>query len=112
MYWLILQTIRVTENSKILTDIIFFNNFEFTTITDNITHSIPDHLIQFVTPDDFITPSSPCKSNTYKPNFKNFGFCSNDSTEHILISLLETIKKCLDNDEIVWGDFIHLQKGF
>ena len=41
-----------------------------------------------------------------------FGFCSNHSTEHALNSLIETIKKCLDNDEIVCEVFIDLQKAF
>ena len=63
----ILQPTRVT-----LIDNIFFNSFEFTTISGNITHSISDHLIHFVILKDFIKPSSPCKSNTSKQNFKNF----------------------------------------
>ena len=45
-------------------------------------------------------------------NTNQFGFCSNHSTEHTLISLIETIKKSLDNDEIVCGVFIDLQKIF
>ena len=69
---LILQTTRVTEKSKTLVDNIFFNSFEFTTISGSITHSISDHLIQFVILEDFVKPSSPCKPNTYKRNFKNF----------------------------------------
>ena len=69
---LILQPTRVPEKSKTLIDNIFFNSFEFTTISGNITHSISDHLIQFVILEDFIKPSSPCKLNTYKRNFKNF----------------------------------------
>ena len=39
-------------------------------------------------------------------NTNQFGFRSNHSTEHTLISLIETIKKSLDNDEIVCGVFI------
>ena len=42
-------------------------------------------LLPFVILKDFIKPSSPCKSNTYKRNFKNFdsnklkeGFCEID----------------------------------
>ena len=69
---LILQLIRVTEKSKTLIDNIFFNSLEFTTISGNISHSISDHLIQFVILEDFKEPSSPCKSNTYKQNFRNF----------------------------------------
>ena len=34
-------------------------------------------------------------------NTNQFSFCSNHSTEHILISLIETIRKSLDNGEIV-----------
>ena len=45
-------------------------------------------------------------------NTNQFGFCSNHSTEHTLISLIETIKKYLDNDEIVCRVFIDLQKAF
>ena len=41
-------------------------------------------------------------------NTNQFGFCSNHSTEHALISLIETIKKSLDHDEIVCGVFIDL----
>ena len=51
-----------------------------------------------------------CKHKLIKTN--QFGFRSNNSTEHALISLLETIKKSLDNDEIVCGVFIDLQKAF
>ena len=71
---LIPQPTRVTEKSKTLIDNIFFNSFEFTTISGNITPSISDHLSdnQFIILEDFIKPSSPCKSNTYKRNFKNF----------------------------------------
>ena len=43
-------------------------------------------------------------------NTNQFGFHSNHSTEHTLISLIETINKSLDNDEIVCGVFIDLQK--
>ena len=50
-------------------------------------------------------------------NLKNIAnafnnFRSNHSTEHALISLIETIKKYLDNDEIVCRVFIDLQKAF
>ena len=69
---LILQPTRVTEKSKTSIDNIFLNSFEFTPISGNITHSISDHLIQFVILEDFIKLSSPYKSNTYKRNFKNF----------------------------------------
>ena len=69
---IILQPITVTEKSKTLIDNIFFNSFEFTVIFGNITHTISDHLIQFVILEDFMKPSSPCKCNTYKRNFKNF----------------------------------------
>ena len=34
-------------------------------------------------------------------NTNQFGFGSNHSTEHVLISFIETIKKYLDNDEVV-----------
>ena len=41
------------------------------------------------------------------------GFRSNYSTEYALISLTESIKKFLDNDEIVeCRVFIDLQRGF
>ena len=51
-----------------------------------------------------------CKYKLIHTN--QFCFRSNHSTEHALISLIETIKKCLDNDEIVCGVFIELQKAF
>lgn len=35
-----------------------------------------------------------------------FGFCSKHSKEHALISLIKTIKKCLDYDDIVCGVFV------
>ena len=69
---LILQPTRVTEKSRTFIDNIFFNSFAFTTISGNITHSISDHLIQFIFLEDFIKLSSLCESNTYKRNFKNF----------------------------------------
>ena len=43
---LVLQPTRVTDKSKTLIDNIFFNSFEFTTSSSNITHSISDPLIQ------------------------------------------------------------------
>ena len=45
-------------------------------------------------------------------NTNQFGFRSNYSSEHALISSIETIKKSLDIDEIVCGVFIDLQKAF
>ena len=45
-------------------------------------------------------------------NTNQFGFHSNHSNEHALISLIETIKKSLHNGEIVCGVFIDLQKAF
>ena len=69
---LIPQPTRVTEKSNTLIDNISCNSFEFTTISGNVTHSISDYLIQFVILEDFMKPSSPYKSSTYKQNFKNF----------------------------------------
>ena len=43
---------------------------------------------------------------------KQFGFRAKHSTNHALISLLETVKMFLDNDELVCGIFIDLQKAF
>ena len=48
-------------NQKLNTDNNFFNSFEFTTLSGNVTHSISDHLIQFVILEDFIT--NLCKRN-------------------------------------------------
>ena len=49
----------------------------------------------------------------YKILFKKqFGFRSNHSSIHQLISLVELIKKHLDNDYFVFGIFIDLQKAF
>ena len=45
-------------------------------------------------------------------NTTHFGFWSKHSMEHALISLIETIKKYLDDGEIVCGVFIDLQKAF
>ena len=45
-------------------------------------------------------------------NTTQFGFRSKHSTEHALISLIETIKKYLDDGEIVCGVFIDSQKAF
>ena len=69
---LFLQPTRVTDKSKTLTDNIFFNSFEFTTLSGNIMHSISDHLIQFVILEDFITPKPLPKTNLYKSNFDKF----------------------------------------
>ena len=66
---LVLRPTRVTDKSKTLIDNIFFNSFEFTTLSGNITHSISDHLIQFVILEDFITPKPLPKTNLYKRNF-------------------------------------------
>ena len=68
---LVLQPARVTDKSKTQIDNIFFNGFEFTTLSGNITHSVSDHLIQFVILEDFITPKPPPKTNIYKRNFDN-----------------------------------------
>ena len=43
---------------------------------------------------------------------KQFGFRNKHSTSHALISLTESIKKCLDNKEIVSGIFVDLAKAF
>ena len=50
----------------------FFNSFEFTTLSGTITHSISDHLIQFVILEDFITPKPLPETNLYKINFDKF----------------------------------------
>ena len=43
---------------------------------------------------------------------KQFGFCSRYSTNHVIISLIELIKKYLENGNFVCGIFIDLQKAF
>ena len=49
----------------------------------------------------------------YKLVFKEkFGFRNNHSTSHALISLIDLIKKYLDNDFFICGVFIDLQKEF
>ena len=45
---------------------------DFTTLSGNVTHSISDHLIQFVILEDFITPKPLPKTNLYKRNFDKF----------------------------------------
>ena len=52
---LLLQPTMIPDKSKTLIHNIFFNSFEFTILSGNITHSISDHLIQFVILEDFIT---------------------------------------------------------
>ena len=69
---LLLQPTRVTDKSKTLIENIFFNSFEFTTLSGNITHSISDHLMQFVILEDFITPKPLPKTNLCKRNFDEF----------------------------------------
>ena len=69
---LVLQPTRVTDKSKTLIDNIFSNSFEFTTLSGNITHSISDHLFQFVILEDLITPKPLPKTNAYKRNFDKF----------------------------------------
>ena len=100
-FWLlILQPNRVTEKSKTLIDNIFFNSSKFTTKSGNITHSISDHLIQFVILEDFIKPSSPCKINTYK-KIKNFD----------RINLKEDFYK-IDWDEVVHENGNNMNDAF
>ena len=49
----------------------------------------------------------------YKLLFKErFGFRNNHSTSHALISLIDLIKKYLDNDYFFCGVFIDIQKAF
>ena len=43
---------------------------------------------------------------------RQFGFRTNHSTNHALISLVEMIKEYLDNNNYVCGVFIDLQKAF
>ena len=43
---------------------------------------------------------------------KQFGFRSGHSTEHALISLIETVKSSIDKFFFVYGDFLDLQKSF
>ena len=65
---IVFQPTKVTDKSKTLIDNIFFNSFEFTTLSGNIVHSISYHLIQFVILEDFITPKPLPKTNLYKRN--------------------------------------------
>ena len=69
---LVLQPTMVTDKSKILIDKFFFNSFEFTTLSGNITLSISDPLIQFVILENFITPNPFPKTDLYKRNFDKF----------------------------------------
>ena len=49
----------------------------------------------------------------YKLQFKRqFGFRNNHSASHVLISLIDLIKKYLDNDCFVCGVFIDIEKAF
>ena len=49
--------------------------------------------------------------NLYIVN-RQFGFRANHSTNHALISMMESIKSYLDNGEFVAGIFIDLEKAF
>ena len=69
---LVLQPSSVTDKSKALLNNIFFNSFEFTTLSGNILHSISEYLLQFVILEDFITPKPLPKTNVYKRNFDKF----------------------------------------
>ena len=69
---LALHSTGFTVKSKTLIDNIFFNCFQLTTLSGNITHLISDHLTQFVILEDFKTPKPPPKSNVYKRNFDIF----------------------------------------
>ena len=49
----------------------------------------------------------------YKLLFKKqFGFRNNHSTSHALISLIDLVRKYLDNNYFACGVFINLQKAF
>ena len=49
----------------------------------------------------------------YKLLFKKqFGFRNNHSTSHALISLIDLVRKYLDNNYFAFGVFINLQKAF
>ena len=68
----ILQSSRVTTNSKTLTDNIFSNMAVPTIIFGNLTASILDHLPQFlVAPNIFFNASYP-KSNNYERDWSRF----------------------------------------
>ena len=97
---LVRQPTRVTDKSKTLIDNIFFNSFEFTTLSGNIMHSISDHLIQFVIPEDFITPKPPPKTNIYKRTFDNFDSSKLKEDLHKIDWVNEIVKNNNDINEI------------
>ena len=41
-----------------------------------------------------------------------FGFRTKHNTNHALINITETIRSALDNNEVVCGVFVDLQKAF
>ena len=43
---------------------------------------------------------------------KQFGFCSNYSTNHALLSITERIKDLVDSGKYVCGVFVDLEKAF
>ena len=43
---------------------------------------------------------------------RQFGFRAGHSTNHALISIIESIKSCIDTGNYVGGIFIDLQKAF
>ena len=66
---LVLQPTMANGKSKTLIHNIFFNSFEFTTLSGNITDSISDTFIKFSILKDFVNPKPPPNSNVYTKNF-------------------------------------------
>ena len=106
---LVLQPTRVTDKLKILMDNIFFNSFEFTTFSGNITHSISDHLIQFFILEDFTTPKPLPKTNVLrnwetneKLLLRNFDKLDNKLKEDLckIDWIIEILKSGNDTNEI------------
>ena len=77
-------------------DNIFFNSFEFTTLSGNITHSISDHLIQFFILEDFTTPKPLPKTNV----IRNW-----ETTEKLLLRNFDKLDNKLKEDlcKIDWN---------
>ena len=44
--------------------------------------------------------------------YRQFGFRNNFSTNHAILTSLESIQKALDDGQFAWGIFIDLEKAF
>ena len=98
----VLQPTTAKGNSKILIHNIFFNSFEFTTLSGNITDSISDTFIKFGILKDFVNPKPYPKSNVYTKNFDNFHSNKSKQALHKINWINEILKNGNDINEIFY----------